>query len=127
MFAIELVLVFSPNGKKLAIPKVNGAISLMDLDSNLLFEFKAHQGEVNQIAFTPNGNQLVSTGKDNTARLWDLREKQLAEAKIKTEQIDRIKFSKKKEYNPYTERLDQFSRSINVQESDRHLCDDVKK
>jgi WD40 repeat protein len=71
----------SPDGKKLAIVDVNGAVRLLDfspaegvlgLDDHKLNPFKELKGRFTKITFNPKGHQLAALDTDNTIRLLDL-------------------------------------------------------
>ena len=83
-------LAFSPDGRYLAIGYghhfLGGndqgySVRLLDLQGNLVREFKAHTDHINAMEFSPDGKYLAtgSLYKDETARLWDLEGNLLAE------------------------------------------------
>jgi WD40 repeat protein len=66
-------LAFSPDGRILAAGAVGGQVYLWDLKSRtLLWSFKVHDGDVNDLAFTPDSEVLVSAGDDHRVVQWDL-------------------------------------------------------
>ncbi|NEQ84245.1 MAG: hypothetical protein F6K26_29945, partial [Moorea sp. SIO2I5] len=68
---------FTPSGNQIFYKKDSGIIGIANLDGRSLFEFKAQQGRITQIAFSLNGELLASAGTDDTIHLWNLIEKQL--------------------------------------------------
>jgi len=64
---IDLInfLAFRPDGKKLVgLYKVK--------TGDVVFAFKAHEGEVYSLAISRNGQTMASVSKDQTLKLWDL-------------------------------------------------------
>ncbi|MBT3223499.1 MAG: hypothetical protein HN348_30880, partial [Proteobacteria bacterium] len=62
-------LAFSPDGRYLAVPFVDGAIWIRDLKTRGNFKRFGHQGAVRAVFWGPRG--LYSAGDDCTAVLWD--------------------------------------------------------
>jgi RNA polymerase sigma factor (sigma-70 family) len=67
-------MIFSPNGKVLAITGQDQAIRLWDLGGTPLhvLRWPAQQGDSPVIAFNPDGKKLASWTNDFTVRLWDV-------------------------------------------------------
>jgi len=66
-------IIFSPDGKKLAVANYEGVVKILDIDSGkILQELKGHEAPLNSIAFSPDGKKLVTASNDKTARIWDI-------------------------------------------------------
>jgi WD40 repeat protein len=69
----EWPIVFSPDGRTLALAEEDSIIRLCELSTGWqLAEFDAHQGYVYALAFSPDGTRLVSAGEDTTILVWNL-------------------------------------------------------
>jgi WD40 repeat protein len=69
-------LVFSPDGRLLALERWDGAVRLVEVGSGreLAVLEDPEQGRSSQATFSPDGTQLLLTNKDHAVlRLWDLR------------------------------------------------------
>jgi WD40 repeat protein/serine/threonine protein kinase len=65
-------LAYSPDGKRLAVATVEGAVELWDtVTKQRVTTFHGHAGILYMVAFSPDGTQLASAGVDGTVRLWD--------------------------------------------------------
>jgi WD40 repeat protein len=64
-------MVFSPDGKKLAMAADDGAGVLDPMQKKLRPFFGKHRGGVNDIAFRADSQRIVSSGIDHTVRVWD--------------------------------------------------------
>ncbi|MBD2435918.1 NB-ARC domain-containing protein [Nostoc sp. FACHB-110] len=73
-FGGVLSVVFSPDGKLLAIGDTNGEIRLYQVsDWKQLLFCRAHTNWVLSIAFSPNSTILASSSSDKTIKLWDVK------------------------------------------------------
>ena len=68
-------LAFSPDGNRLIVPDLSGAVTVWDLttDSPAQQSFQAAPGVINGFALDPAGNKMVVIGK-NGATVWPLPE-----------------------------------------------------
>jgi WD40 repeat protein len=65
-------LAYSPDGKRLAVATIEGAVELWDTGTKQrLNTFNGHTGYLYMVAFSPDGTRLASAGVDGTVRLWD--------------------------------------------------------
>jgi WD40 repeat protein len=65
-------LAYSPDGTRLAVATIEGAVELWDTGTNQkLSTFSGHTGYLSMVAFSPDGTQLASAGVDGTIRFWD--------------------------------------------------------
>jgi WD40 repeat protein len=63
---------FSPDGRRLAVPRADRRVALFDADTGrLIRDLAGHTAEVNVVAFSPDGRRLATAGDDRTIRLWD--------------------------------------------------------
>lgn len=63
---------FSPDGHRLAVGDLRGAVRIFDADSGrCLASFVGHHGRIHGVAFTPSGRGLWTFGEDEL-RLWDI-------------------------------------------------------
>ncbi|BAZ08303.1 YD repeat protein [Calothrix sp. NIES-4071] len=101
---------FSPDGSTIATAGVDNTIKLWNLRGELLKTLPGHLGMVVSLAFTTNGNFLVSGGDESTIILWDLKQvRTLNELEYACNWVQ-----------------DYLRTNINVEKSDRHLCDNLK-
>jgi serine/threonine protein kinase/WD40 repeat protein len=63
---------FTPDGRRLAIGRFDGRVSLRWLDSEgSSQEFSAHHGPVTTVAWNENASRLATGSKDQWIRIWD--------------------------------------------------------
>ncbi len=76
----------------------------------MMQEFKSYQGRgsVNSVSFSPDGKIIATASSDNTARLWSV------------ENLDQLLVRGCNWLHDYLQN------NPNLNESDKHLCDDIK-
>ncbi len=67
-------LLWSPNGRSLAVASAEGIVFFEADTLRLLAALRGHEGPVKHMAVDADGARLVSAGADTTVRLWKLRE-----------------------------------------------------
>lgn len=76
--AVSTVL-FSPNGKTVALGDSSGNLYLWDWQANQLSEpVQAHLQKIEAIAFSPDGSKIATKG-DSTVRFWDAQGEAMGE------------------------------------------------
>ena len=66
-------LALSPDGRVLAVSRIDGVVGLWDMDSGkLIRELYKHKRSARGLAFTPDGTKLVTGGGDGRAIVWDV-------------------------------------------------------
>jgi WD40 repeat protein len=66
-------LIFSPDGKCLAVCCYNGAAFLIDAaDGRRVSELKSNRGGTQQMRFSRDSQRAVTAGSDGAARLWEV-------------------------------------------------------
>jgi WD40 repeat protein/DNA-binding SARP family transcriptional activator len=67
-----LTVRFSPDGRHLAAPSLNGTARVWNARTGaLVATFRGHTGQVSALAYSPDGTLIATSGTDGTARLWD--------------------------------------------------------
>ncbi|WP_445245004.1 nSTAND1 domain-containing NTPase [Microcoleus sp. OTE_8_concoct_300] len=101
---------FSADSQLLVTAGEDGTARLWDRSSSKkpLAVFKGHQGKVNTAVFSEDGKRIVTAGKDGTVRLWQIGG---------LDELLSINCNWVRDYlkNP----------SVELSESDRHLCDGI--
>jgi WD40 repeat protein/tRNA A-37 threonylcarbamoyl transferase component Bud32 len=70
--AAILMVVFSPDGQRLASASTDNTARLWDATTgNLLLTFRGHTDQVSEVAFSPDGRRLASSSADQTLKVWD--------------------------------------------------------
>jgi WD40 repeat protein len=70
--SLKTAMALSPDGKRLALAKDTGAVSVWDLNRRQqITEVFSHTESVNGLAFNPNGREFVSISADGTLIRWD--------------------------------------------------------
>ncbi|MFF4571031.1 hypothetical protein [Streptomyces sp. NPDC001410] len=79
-----LSLTISPDGRMLALGRLDGSIQLWEIANRpaprLLRTLSGHTGAVHSVAFAPSGRLLASAGSDGKVRLWDTSDRRRASA-----------------------------------------------
>jgi len=68
---------FSPDGNMIIAAK-NRAISLWDLQGNLLANKIVHDGEIRSVKFHPDGDKFASSSDDKSVKIWQISDQVLA-------------------------------------------------
>jgi WD40 repeat protein/DNA replication protein DnaC len=97
---------FSPNGELLAAASWDRTVKLWSREGKLIKTLTGHNGAVLTASFSPDGQTLASAGDDKTIILWNLNLDDLVKRGCNWLD-DYLKYNR------------------NVDESDRHLCDDI--
>ncbi len=64
-------LVFSPDGRFLAVPSPDNNVIVWDSSTGTTRMFQGHSAQVLRLAFNPDGRFLLSGSEDKSVRLWD--------------------------------------------------------
>jgi WD40 repeat protein len=65
-------VVFSPDGRRIAVDNHGGAIQIREVPSqSVVANLNGHEDEVHALAYNPKGNRLASASEDRTVRIWD--------------------------------------------------------
>jgi WD40 repeat protein/tetratricopeptide (TPR) repeat protein len=97
---------FSPNGELLASASWDSSVKLWSHEGKLIKTLNGHQGAVLSVSFSPQGNTLASASDDNTIILWNL-------------DLDDLLLRGCSWMSDY------LKHNHNVEERDRHMCDDI--
>ncbi|MBD2339858.1 hypothetical protein H6G64_23080 [Calothrix sp. FACHB-156] len=99
---------FSPDSKMLTSASWDATVKLWNRDGNLLYIFSGHDDAVRDVSFSPDGKTIASASDDNKIILWNL---DLDLDKLLVRGCNYVR--------------DYLKTNPNVEESDRHLCDDI--
>ena len=143
---------FSPNGEIIAIANADSTVTLWNWQEKSVTKLEGHQGEVLDVDFSSDGRYIVSSSSDRTIKLWS-RDGTLIEtlyghdAKVravrfspdgkyivsgsadKTATVWDIEQILSLEELAYACNLvrDYLQHNVEVEESDRSLCDGIEK
>ncbi len=68
------MVMFAPDGQRLASASYDKTIKLWDVQSGTsIATFTGHTDSVNDLAFTPDGQRLASASSDHTLKLWNVQ------------------------------------------------------
>ncbi|KAJ9139419.1 WD40 repeat-like protein [Pleurostoma richardsiae] len=70
--SVDLSMVFSPDGKQLALTYKNNAVILDTASGACACTLKGHRKKVRSVAYSPDGKQLASASEDMTVKVWDM-------------------------------------------------------
>ncbi|MBE9127842.1 MULTISPECIES: AAA-like domain-containing protein [unclassified Coleofasciculus] len=101
-------LAFSPDNKIIASTSWDNTIKLWRRDGTFITTLEKHSDRVYDVAFSPDGRTIASASVDKTIILWDL------DQVVKLEQVLSYGCNWVQDY---------LQTNIEVEESDRHLCD----
>ncbi len=89
------MLRFSPDGRDLIVPTVDGTAEIWSLaDNRLVTTLTGHSGQVVAVAYSPDGKLVATGATDRTARVWDARTgKQLLVLAGHTATVDAVEFT----------------------------------
>ena len=78
-----LAIAFSPDGRRLAVARLDGTILVTDADTSLNPRTLLQGSSVNAVAFNHDGSVLAGAGADGAVKLWDTATWKLRRARIK--------------------------------------------
>jgi len=64
-------IAWSPDATHLAFTTAGGLVQVWDASTTrLLFTYRGHKGQVNDVAWSPDGTKIASGSGDGTVRVW---------------------------------------------------------
>jgi ATP-binding cassette subfamily B protein len=66
----SIALAWSPDGSRLAVGSLDGAVRLLDTGSGGVSTLQGHTAGVFNVAWSPDGSRLASGGWDKNVRIW---------------------------------------------------------
>lgn len=100
---------FSPDGKYIISSSSDRTVKLWRRDGTLIKTLYGHDAKVRAVKFSPDGKYIVSGSADKTAMIWDIE--QILNLDELTYACNLVR--------------DYLHHNVEVEESDRALCDDV--
>lgn len=64
---------FNSKGTTLAFTDSGGNLKIMNLESDMIFSVKAHNGHAIAVTFSPNDQFVTTGGQDNVICIWELK------------------------------------------------------
>ncbi len=93
-YAEELkTVVWSPNGRIIAIGGTGSEILLADTQSHTITELRGHTDAIYTLAFSRDGSQLLSASDDATARVWNVANRTAIVLRGHDDDVYRARFS----------------------------------
>jgi WD40 repeat protein len=86
-------VVWSPNGRVIAIGGTGPEILLADTQSHVVTELRGHTDAIYTLAFTRDGSQLLSASDDATARVWNVANRTAIVLRGHDDDVYRARFS----------------------------------
>jgi WD40 repeat protein/DNA-binding SARP family transcriptional activator len=92
---VTTMLRFSPDGRDIVVPTLDGTAEIWSLGGNRLAStLRGHSGQVVSVAYSPDGREVATGGTDGTARIWDARTgQQLLLLSGHTATVDAVEFT----------------------------------
>jgi WD40 repeat protein len=106
-------LSFNSQKPMLASGSADGIVRLWNLNGQELQALKGHKGWIRSVSFSSDGKILASGSADSTIRLWYIDLDKLSIDRLIERGCDWVQ--------------NYLSTNSNVVESDRHLCDEIRK
>ena len=86
-------VVWSPDGRRIAIGGVIPEIVLVDTESGEVRELRGHTDAIYTLAFTRDGTHLLSASDDSTARVWNVANRTAVVLRGHDDDVFRARFS----------------------------------
>ncbi len=100
---------YNPDGTQLATHARDGTVHLWATDGTQLATLEGHEGSIYSVTYNPDGTQLATNSSDGIARLWPIGN---------IDELLSIQCDWAREY---------LTNNVNVDESDRKVCDGIIK
>ncbi|MGK7947315.1 MAG: tetratricopeptide repeat protein [Xenococcaceae cyanobacterium] len=86
-------VIYSPDGKTIAVIVDRQTIKLLDAQGNYKETFRDKKSSITSVTFSPNGKYILTGNQDKTARLWDLNGNLILTLRGHQSEIDSVSFS----------------------------------
>jgi WD40 repeat protein len=111
---------FSPDGKIIATTSWDKTVKLWSKDGEELQTLSGHKDSVGSVRFSPDGKTIATVSRDKSVLLWKLDLEKLEKSarlwKLELDELLGLACDRLRDY---------LKHNPNVEESDRHLCDEI--